>query len=100
MRDGGRLEAAIAVLTDIETHHRPVSEALKDWGVKHRFAGSGDRTAIGNLVYDTLRRRSSVAHIMDDKSPRAAVFATYALGWGKGIDGLKSALSDPHAPLS
>lgn len=98
MRDGGRLEAAIAVLTDIETHHRPVSEALKDWGVKHRFAGSGDRTAIGNLVYDTLRRRSSVAHIMDDKSPRAAVFATYALGWGKGIDGLKAALSDPHAP--
>jgi 16S rRNA (cytosine967-C5)-methyltransferase len=98
MRDGGRLEAAIAVLTDMETHHRPVSEALKDWGVKHRFAGSGDRTAIGNLVYDTLRRRASLAHLMADESPRAAILATYAIGWGKGIESLKSALTDPHAP--
>ena len=98
MRDGGRLEAAIAVLTDLETHHRPVSEALKDWGVKHRFAGSGDRSAIGNLVYDALRRRSSYAHIMASAAPRAAILATYALGWDKGVAGLDAALADPHAP--
>ncbi len=98
MRDGGRLEAAIAVLTDIETHHRPVSEALKDWGIKHRFAGSGDRTAIGNLVYDTMRRRSSLGYMMGDTSPRAAILASYAIGWQKGLEGLTAALSDPHAP--
>ena len=98
MRDGGRIEAAIAVLADLETHHRPVSEALKDWGVKHRFAGSGDRAAIGNLVYDALRRRSSFAHIVGDQSARAAVLAAYAIGWGKGVEGLAAALADPHAP--
>ena len=98
MRDGGRLEAAIAVLTDIETHHRPVSEALKDWGIKHRFAGSGDRTAIGNLVYDAMRRRSSLGYMMGDVSPRAAILAAYGIGWEKGVAGLTAALSDPHAP--
>ncbi|MDR3497084.1 MAG: RsmB/NOP family class I SAM-dependent RNA methyltransferase [Ancalomicrobiaceae bacterium] len=98
MRDGGRIEAAIAVLADIETHHRPVSEALKDWGVKHRFAGSGDRAAIGNLVYDALRRRSSFAHIVGDQSPRAAILAAYAIGWGRGVEALTAALAEPHAP--
>ena len=35
--------------------------ALADWGKAHRFAGSGDRAAIGTLVYDALRRRASIA---------------------------------------
>ncbi|MDP3590561.1 hypothetical protein, partial [Phenylobacterium sp.] len=29
MRDGGRLSAAIEILTDVETRHRPVKLALK-----------------------------------------------------------------------
>ncbi|MDQ3558437.1 MAG: MFS transporter, partial [Pseudomonadota bacterium] len=52
MRLAGRISAAIDVLTDMEARHRPASEALRDWGVSHRFAGAGDRAAIGNLVYD------------------------------------------------
>ncbi|MCA1969023.1 MAG: MFS transporter, partial [Rhizobium sp.] len=52
MRLGGRLAGAIEVLDDIETRRRPVADALKDWGLAHRFAGSGDRAAIGNIVYD------------------------------------------------
>ena len=47
MRLGGRIQAAIEVLQDIEARGRPVSLALKDWGNAHRFAGSGDRNAIG-----------------------------------------------------
>jgi hypothetical protein len=30
---------------------RPAADALKDWGLAHRFAGSGDRAAIASLVY-------------------------------------------------
>ncbi|MBE7186625.1 MAG: MFS transporter, partial [Methylobacterium mesophilicum] len=59
MRLGGRLAAAIEVLDDVAKRHRPVADALKDWGLSHRFAGSGDRSAIGNFVYDVLRRRRS-----------------------------------------
>ncbi len=51
MRLGGRIAAAVEVLDDMASRRRPVADALKDWGLSHRFAGSGDRSAIGNLVY-------------------------------------------------
>jgi len=44
-----------------------------DWGRSHRFAGSGDRSAIGTLVYDALRSRGSSAHFMGSAEPRALV---------------------------
>ena len=78
MRLPGRLSAAIEVLTDVETRKRPVSEALKAWGLNNRFAGAGDRAAIGNLVYDALRHRASHAALMGSDSPRALVLAVDA----------------------
>jgi 16S rRNA (cytosine967-C5)-methyltransferase len=71
MTPGARLAAAIEVAAEIETRRRPAGDALKDWGLSHRFAGSGDRAAIAGLVYDALRRRASSAHIMGEASPRA-----------------------------
>ncbi|MGE0700313.1 MAG: RsmB/NOP family class I SAM-dependent RNA methyltransferase [Hyphomicrobiaceae bacterium] len=71
MRPGARISAAIEVLAEVTDRHRPVSLALADWGKAHRFAGSGDRSAIGNLVYDALRRRSSIAFAMGADTPRA-----------------------------
>ena len=71
MTPGARLAAAIEVLADIEARRRPAADALKDWGLGHRFAGSGDRSAIAGLVYDTLRRRASSAYLMGDAAPRA-----------------------------
>nr|WP_319387465.1 RsmB/NOP family class I SAM-dependent RNA methyltransferase [uncultured Roseibium sp.] len=99
MKDGGRLAAAIEVLTEVENRHRPVQASLKDWGTSHRFAGSGDRTAIGNLVFDAMRNRVSLSAAMKDPSPRAAVLATYVLTWEKGLEALQQALEqDRHAP--
>ena len=46
MRLPGRLSAAIDVLTDVETRKRPVSEALKAWGLNNRFAGAGHPTPL------------------------------------------------------
>ena len=71
MNPGARLSAAIEILTVIEMQRRPAADALKDWGASHRFAGSKDRAAIGSLVYDSLRVRSSSAWIMDGGEPRA-----------------------------
>lgn len=73
MRPGARLKAAEEVLDDILARHRPAASALADWGKSHRFAGSGDRAAIGTLVYDALRRRSSITARMVSDSPRALV---------------------------
>jgi len=66
MRWGGRIAAAIEILNAVFTHHRPAADALRDWGKAHRFAGSGDRHAIGTLVYDVLRKRNSLAAAVGD----------------------------------
>lgn len=71
MRPGARLKAGKEILEDILVRHRPASTALADWGKHHRFAGSGDRAAIGTLVYDALRRRNSISARMRSDSPRA-----------------------------
>jgi 16S rRNA (cytosine967-C5)-methyltransferase len=79
MTPPARLSAAIEVIADIETRRRPASDALKDWGLSHRFAGSGDRAAIAGLVFDALRRRASSAHIMGEASPRAVILGMLRL---------------------
>jgi len=99
MRLGGRLEGAISVLADIEQRKRPVADALKDWGLAHRFAGSGDRAAIGNIVYDALRMRLSHAFLMDDDSPLTLAYAVMLRQWGFTLESLAAELSgDKFAP--
>jgi 16S rRNA (cytosine967-C5)-methyltransferase len=99
MRLGGRLAAAIEVLDDIDRRHRPAADALKDWGLSHRFAGAGDRAAIGNLVYDALRRRRSAAWLFDADTSRARVFGALLLEWGETPETINAALEgDRFAP--
>jgi len=81
MTPAARASAAIEVLADIDARKRPASEALKGWGLGHRFAGSGDRAAIGNLVFDCLRKRASCAAAMGDEEPRSLVLRTLVTGW-------------------
>jgi 16S rRNA (cytosine967-C5)-methyltransferase len=71
MTPAARLAAAIEVFASIEKDRRPAADALKAWGLTHRYAGSGDRAAIAGLVYDALRRRASSAFIMQADTPRA-----------------------------
>ncbi|WP_254473442.1 RsmB/NOP family class I SAM-dependent RNA methyltransferase [Bartonella sp. B1098] len=99
MRLGGHLQAAINVLKEIEMRHRPAGEALKDWGLSHRFAGAGDRAAIGTIVYDVLRRRYSLQWRMESDDIRDIVFATL-LDTGKmTLEQIDSALEgDRFAP--
>ena len=99
MRLGGRLAAAGEVLRDIEKRRRPVADALKDWGLSHRFAGSGDRAAIGNIVYDALRRKRSIGWAMGSDEPEAIVEGVLYAGWGHTPETLNEALDgDRHAP--
>ncbi|WP_293902575.1 RsmB/NOP family class I SAM-dependent RNA methyltransferase [Phenylobacterium sp.] len=103
MRDGGRLTAAIEVLTEIETRHRPVRLAMKAWGEGARYAGSKDRAFISGLVLDVLRRRRSLGWRMGNESLRAAALATLHLHWGWPTERLAEAAGDEvhgHGPLT
>src|SRR5690606_30192886 len=74
-------------------------DILKDWGQTHRFAGSSDRVAIGNIVYDALRRWRSGAWLLDADTPRARAFGALALEWGMGAPARSQALEgDRFAP--
>ena len=98
MRMPGRVSAAIEILTDIFVRHRPASEALRDWGKSHRFAGGGDRHAIGTLVYDALRKKASAANRMGSDAPRALVLATLRTQWNLGVDEINALSIGEHAP--
>src|SRR5690349_16680405 len=101
MRLGGRLAAAIEVLDDIARRHRPAADALKDWGLSHRFAGSGDRAAIGNIVYDALRRKRSAAWLLDADTPRALAFGALLTEWNQTAEAVNNALDgDKFAPTA
>jgi 16S rRNA (cytosine967-C5)-methyltransferase len=99
LRDGGRLSAAIQVLSDIESNRRPVRLALKAWGDSARYAGAKDRAWVSGLVLDVLRRQRSLAWRMGEESPRALAVAALGLLWGWPLERIAEAASDePHGP--
>ncbi len=99
MTPAARISAAIEVLGDIEARRRPATDALKDWGLSHRFAGSKDRAAIASLVYDALRRKASAAWIMGEGTPRATVLGMLHLQRGLSSDAIATLCSgDRFAP--
>ena len=93
MTPGARLAAAIEVYEAIERERRPAADALKAWGLTHRFAGSGDRAAIAGLLYDALRRRASIAYLMGADTPRAVLLGMLRRERSLGTDAI-AALAD------
>ena len=99
MTPGGRLAAAIEVFAEIETRHRPAAEALKDYGLAHRFAGSKDRAAVASYVFDALRRRASAAWLMGADTPRAILLGALARARGLDVAAIAGLCSgEAHAP--
>lgn len=94
MKLPGRISAAIEILTEIERRYRPANVALKDWARSNRFAGSHDRAAIGNLVFDALRKKLSMAWRMQDDTPRSLAIATSVWSWGIDSEQLKTQLAE------
>lgn len=96
MRDGGRVSAAIEVLTEIETRHFPVKMALKRWGEAARYAGSKDRAFVSGLVLDALRRKRSLGWMMGDAAARGVVLGVLAFVWKWSAERIAEAASEEH----
>ncbi len=92
MTPSARLSAAIGVL-DAVLAGEPADRALTRWGRASRYAGSGDRAAVADLVYDALRRKRSRVFRMGTETGRALVIA------GAAEDGALALFSgEGHAP--
>jgi 16S rRNA (cytosine967-C5)-methyltransferase len=74
MTPGARLSAAIEIL-DAILGGAPAERALTRWARASRFAGSKDRAAIRDVVFDCLRQRRSLGHLGGGDTGRALVLA-------------------------
>lgn len=94
MQLAARYAAAIEILDDILAG-APAEKALTRWARGHRFAGSKDRAAIRDHVFDALRTRRSSAALGGSETGRGIVIG---LCRRQGVD-LSSVFSgEGHAP--
>ncbi len=94
MTPAARLSTAIQLL-DLILAGQPAGLTLTNWGRRNRFAGSRDRAAIRDIVFDCLRSRRSLSHIGGDETGRAIVIA-YAQREVLAIDEIFT--GDKYAP--
>ena len=72
MTPGARVAAAIEILDQFAASPSAMADKmLAAWARSHRFAGSKDRAAIGDLVYGALRRWRSAAALGGGETGRA-----------------------------
>jgi len=58
-----RIQAAVEALGRWQSGAEGLDRVLAGWGRASRHAGSGDRRAVADLVYDAVRRRRSAAWV-------------------------------------
>ena len=61
MTPAARIQAAVEVLDRWQSGAEGLDRVFAAWGRANRYAGSGDRRAIADLVYDAVRRLRSAA---------------------------------------
>ncbi len=69
MKPAARLQGAIDILRAILLDNIASEKAILDWGRSHRFAGSSDRRAIHDTVYDVLRYYGTLCFYMQSNDP-------------------------------
>lgn len=94
MTPAARAAAAIQIL-DAILQGEPAEAQLTRWARASRFAGSADRAAVRDLVYDTLRRRRSRAALGGGETGRALILGACRDG---GLDPDTLFTGEGHAP--
>lgn len=97
MTPGARLSAAMDLIDQI-LGGQPAGITLTNWGRSSRFAGSKDRAAVRDIVFDCLRRARSLAHHAGGSSGRRLVIALEDLFGGQ--DALFTGQGYNPAPLT
>jgi 16S rRNA (cytosine967-C5)-methyltransferase len=96
MTPQARLSAAIEVLDRILAG-AAAEQALTNWGRASRFAGSGDRHAVRDLVYDALRCKRSFAALGGSETGRGLILGSLRAS-GQEVAALFT--GEGHAPAA
>lgn len=94
MTPAARLNAAIIILDRIQAG-TPAEQALTGWARGNRFAGSGDRAAIRDHVFDCLRCLRSFAHVGGARTGRGLVLGLLR---SQGVNLADLFTGEGHAP--
>lgn len=94
MTPQARLSAAIEVLDRILAG-AAAEQALTNWGRARRFAGSGDRAAVRDLVFDALRCKRSYAALGGSETGRGLVLGGLR---DRGLGPAEWFTGEGHAP--
>jgi len=76
MTPAARVQAAIDILDGLATSRLPADRFIREFFRARRYAGSKDRAAVSERVYDVFRHRASFAWRMGSETPRALVIAS------------------------
>ena len=96
MTPQARVAAACDILQGILTG-APAEKTLTTWARKNRYAGSGDRAAIRDLVFDALRKKRSLAWLGGSESGRGLMIGHLR---AEGTDPSSVFTGDGYAPSS
>src|SRR5882672_4357254 len=80
MTPAARLQAAVEILDALSATAQPTDAYLRDWFRARRYAGSKDRAAVAERVYDVLRHRASFAWRMGGLSRSLVIASLLAEG--------------------
>lgn len=94
MTPAARVAAAIEIL-DMIGDGTPAEQVLTRWGRSNRFAGSKDRAAIRDHVFDVLRQNRSVAWLGGASTGRGLMLGLLRAG---GVDPATIFTGEGHAP--
>lgn len=97
-----RVQAAIDIFDLWQSGDEGLDRVLAGWGRANRYAGSGDRRAIADLVYDAVRRLRSAAWVAGAPEPadgRMVLLGSLILD-GHDLASLFTGQGHAPAPLS
>ncbi|MGB5864658.1 MAG: RsmB/NOP family class I SAM-dependent RNA methyltransferase [Sulfitobacter sp.] len=94
MTPAARVAAAIEIL-DMAGDGLPAEQVLTRWGRGNRFAGSKDRAAIRDYVFDVLRMRRSAAWLGGAGTGRGLMIGLLR---AQGVDPTSLFTGEGHAP--
>lgn len=94
MTPAARISAAIACLDEI-LGGQAAERVLTNWARSSRFAGSKDRAAVRDHVFDALRKRRSLAHLGGAETGRALMIGALR---DMGLDPATMFTGEGHAP--